>query len=87
MSQHTVSEYSAVCFISVSFSYILVLFRLRHFDTLGKFYSYPSTMYEIFAHYFCNFFSILFSYSKAKIVNNTRNTYIWAKILSYIVVG
>ena len=58
-------------------------------------YSYPTTMYEsIFAQmyifvmekYFLQVLIKNVSKIKAKIVNNTINTYIWAKILSYIVV-
>ena len=58
-------------------------------------YSYSTTMYEsviakiyIFVvekYFFANF--ALFFHGKMKNVNNTRNTYILAKILSYIVVG
>ena len=58
-------------------------------------YSYPTTMYEsIFAQmyifvvekYVLQVLLKNVSKIKAKIVNNTINTYIWAKILSYIVV-
>ena len=37
--------------------------------------------------YFFQFLLINFSRAKAKIVNNTRNKYIWVKILPHIVVG
>ena len=54
-----------------------------------------TTMYEsnftkmyifLVEKYFFAILAIKMSWLKAKIVNNTRNTYIWAKILSYIVV-
>ena len=96
--QHAYQSFLSYFLVSVSVYNMTtrwVNFRERHLHkhelqlsdyNMGK-YSCPNVQITGRKIYFSSFLLIKFSRSKAKNVNNTRNTYIWVKILPHIVVG